>query len=112
MQIPFLDLYRASLRSAADAMSASLERSVRLQEHQLDLVGAQAQRAADFWTGVWRAAGEAQKTMIERMQEQLEPAVEMPDEAVEPGEKAPRDAAELAASQIAAAVGEARRRAG
>lgn len=40
MQTPaqFLDLYRATLRTAADVMKASLEQTQRLQQQQLDIV--------------------------------------------------------------------------
>jgi hypothetical protein len=112
VQTPLLDLYRASLRSTADVMNASLESTVRFQERQLDLVGAQLERTAGFWTGLWRAAGDAQKFMIERMQEQLQAPAEAAGEAGAAPERGIRDVTELAASQLAAAVGQARRRAG
>jgi hypothetical protein len=111
VQTPLLDLYRASLRSTADAMNASLESTVRFHERQLDLMGAQLERATGFWTGLWRAAGDAQKLMIDRMQEQLEPPAEAASEAGAAAEPEIRDVTELAASQLAAAVSQARRRA-
>jgi hypothetical protein len=110
VRTPFLDLYRASLRSAADVMSASLESGVRFQEGQLDLMSAQLERTAGFWTALWRAAGEAQKSMIDRMQDQLGASTGVAEEE-QPEEEA-RNPAELAASQLAAAVGQARRRFG
>ena len=38
MQAQFLDLYRASIRSAADLMKLSLEQTERLQQQQLQLI--------------------------------------------------------------------------
>ena len=38
MQAQFLDLYRASVRSAADLMKLSLEQTERLQQQQLQLI--------------------------------------------------------------------------
>ena len=38
MQAQFLDLYRASVRSAADHMKLSLEQTERLQQQQLQLI--------------------------------------------------------------------------
>ena len=125
MQSPFLEFYRASLRSAADAMSASLERSVRLQERQLDLLNAQMQGATQFWVGVWRAAGDAQRSIMgpiedelatqePESEEQQEPQSEdQPEDQPEPEEALENaaDPTELAAAQISRAVGQARRRA-
>jgi hypothetical protein len=76
------------------------------------LLGAQLDRVTEFWTGVWRAAGEAQKSMIDRVQEQLDQSKETAREAHAAAERSTGDAAEIAASQVAAAVGQARRRAG
>jgi phasin protein len=38
MQTQFLDLYRASIRSASELMKTSLEQSERLQQQQLQLI--------------------------------------------------------------------------
>jgi Phasin protein len=38
MQAQFLDLYRASIRSASDLMKLSLENSERMQQQQLQLI--------------------------------------------------------------------------
>lgn len=38
MQNQFIDLYRASMRSAADLMKTSLENTERLQQQQLELI--------------------------------------------------------------------------
>jgi phasin family protein len=38
MQSQFIDLYRASMKTAADLMKSSLEQSERLQQQQLELV--------------------------------------------------------------------------
>lgn len=112
MQTPLLDLYRASLRSTADVMNASLESTVRFHERQLDLANAQLERAAGFWAVLWRAAGDAQKSMIDRVQAELEQVTETAPEADEAPEGGVRDATEVAASQLTAAMGQARRRAG
>jgi len=122
MQAQFLDLYRASVRSAADLMKLSLEQTERLQQQQLQLIrgaleentrsttqlgeakslddlvalnsriaGAQLERAAEFWTSWWRAAGDAQKSMIDQMQSQMGQAKERV-----------REGYQLAASQLGA----------
>ena len=112
MQTPLFDLYRAGVRSATDLMKASLDNTERLQQQQLEMVGGQLERATELWTGLWRAAGEAQKAMIDSMQAQLEASQDAQDDAYAAVERGTGDAAELAASQVAAAVGQARRRAG
>jgi hypothetical protein len=76
------------------------------------LVGAQLDRVTEFWTGVWRAAGDAQKSMIDQMQQQLDQTGETVRETYAAAERGAGDATEVAASQIAAAVGQARRKAG
>lgn len=141
MQAPFLDLYRAGVRSMVDVMNTSLENTQRLQKQQLDmvrsaleensrstgelgeasslqdlmainsrLVGAQLDRMTEIWTGMWRMAGDAQKSMIDRVQSQIEQTAEAAGQAYEVRERGSADATELAASQLAAAVGQARRR--
>jgi phasin family protein len=102
MQTQFFEMYRASLKSAADMMTASLEGAQRLQQQQLDLLhtaieeqsksvreiaevrsvdelmavqtrltGTQMERAMDFWTRMWRTAGDNQAAIIGRAQSQL-----------------------------------------
>ncbi len=126
MQSPFFDIYRAGIRSATDLMKASLENTERLQQQQLDMVGGQLGRVTEFWTGLWRVAGDAQKSMIDRMQEQLDGSQAVvreayasaadntedntDDDTEDNAEDNTEDPAELAASQLRAAVGQARRR--
>lgn len=107
MQAQFVDLYRASIRSAADMMKAQLEQTERLQQQQIQLIrnaledstrstsqageakglddlmalnsrlaGAQLERMTEFWANWWRAAGEAQKSMIDQVQSQMGQAKE------------------------------------
>jgi phasin family protein len=72
------------------------------------LVGAQFDRMTEFWTGMWRVAGETQKSMIDRVQSQLERSGEAMRENYAYAERASEDATELASSQVAAAVGQVR----
>ncbi len=72
------------------------------------LAGAQLDRMAEFWTGLWRTAGETQKSMIDRMQSQMDRSTEAVRENYAFAERTSEDATELAASQVAAAVGQVR----
>ena len=72
------------------------------------LVGAQFDRVTEFWTGMWRVAGEAQKSIIDRVQSQMERSGEAMRENYAYAERASEDATELASSQVAAAVGQVR----
>jgi len=62
MQPQFFEIYRAGLKSAADMMSASL---------QTRFTGAQLERTVDFWSRMWRAAGDSQVAIIGQAQAQL-----------------------------------------
>ena len=58
-----------SMRSGSQAGDAkSLDDMVALQSR---IAGAQFERMAEFWANWWRAAGDAQKSMIEQMQSQM-----------------------------------------
>ena len=101
-QTYFLDLYRASIRTAADMAKATLENAQRLQSQQAEvlrqaiedntrsarqlseahsladvmavqvkLAGAQAERAAEFWSRAWRTASETQVAMLGQVQNQV-----------------------------------------
>lgn len=101
-QTYLLDLYRASIRTAADMAKATLENAQRLQSQQAEvlkqaiedntrsarqlseassvadvmavqvkLAGAQAERAADFWTRAWRTASETQVAVLGQVQNQV-----------------------------------------
>ena len=131
MQAQFLDLYRASVRSAADFMKLSLEQTERLQQQQLQLIrgaleentrsttqlgeakslddlvalnsrlaGAQLERVTEFWASWWRAAGDAQKSIIDQVQSQMGQAKERVRESYQFTARASEDAARLAASQV------------
>jgi len=131
MQAQFLDLYRASVRSAADFMKLSLEQTERLQQQQLQLIrgaleentrsttqlgeaksldelvalnsriaGAQLERMTEFWASWWRAAGDAQKSIIDQVQSQMGQAKERVRESYQFTARASEDAARLAASQV------------
>ncbi len=72
------------------------------------MVGAQLDRVTEFWTGLWRTAGETQKSMIDRMQTQMDRSTDLARESTAFAERTSEDATELAASQVAAAVGQVR----
>ena len=72
------------------------------------LVGAQLDRVTEFWTGLWRTAGETQKSMIDSVQSQMDRSTDLAREGYAFAERASEDATELAASQVAAAVGQVR----
>jgi hypothetical protein len=72
------------------------------------LVGAQLDRVTEFWTGLWRTAGETQKSMIDSMQSQMDRSTDAVRQGYAFAERASEDATELAASQVAAAVGQVR----
>jgi phasin family protein len=58
-----------SMRSGSQAGDAkSLDDMVALQSR---IAGAQFERMTEFWANWWRAAGDAQKSMIEQMQSQM-----------------------------------------
>jgi hypothetical protein len=102
MQTQFFEIYRAGLKSAADAMTATLENARRLQQQQVDalqsaiedqtksmrelsevrsvdelmalqtrLAGSQLERTIDFWSRLWRVAGDNQLAIISQAQSQL-----------------------------------------
>jgi hypothetical protein len=90
-QTYFLELYRASMRTATEIMKASLENTQRVLEEstksaqqlsevksldemmalQTRLTGAQLERAADMWGKLWRAASDGQMAMIGQVQNQV-----------------------------------------
>jgi phasin family protein len=101
-ETPFFEIYRAGLKNAADAMTATLEGARRIQQQQLDalqsaieeqarsvreladvrsmdelialqtrLASSQLERSVDFWSRVWRTAGDNQLAMINQAQSQM-----------------------------------------
>lgn len=73
MQQQQLQLVRSALeetvRSANQLSEAkNLDEVMELNSR---LAGAQLERMAELWSGLWRAAGDAQKSMIDQMQSQM-----------------------------------------
>jgi hypothetical protein len=64
------------------------------------LAGTQLERVSEFWANWWRAAGDAQKSMIEQFQSQMGQAKEQMREGYSFAARASEDAARLAASQM------------
>ena len=143
MQAEFLDLYRASVRSATSLMRTSLEQTQRFQQQQLDMVrgaldetsraatqvddlknlddlmahnsrlaGAQLERMTELWSGMWRAAAETQKSMLDLMQVQMGQAKDRMREGYAFTTRATEDAARVAATQLTGAANQAREAAG
>jgi hypothetical protein len=74
------------------------------------LAGAQLERMAEFWANWWRAAGDAQKSMIEQVQSQMGQAREQMREGYSLAARATEDATRLAASQMSGMASEQRER--
>jgi hypothetical protein len=72
------------------------------------LAGAQLERMTEFWSGIWRAAGDVQKTMIDQMQSQMGQAKERVRESYAFTSRASEEAARIAASQVSSAAGHLR----
>ena len=64
------------------------------------LAGAQLERMTEFWASWWRAAGDAQKSIIDQVQSQMGQAKERVRESYQFTARASEDAARLAASQV------------
>ena len=141
MQAQLFDLYRASIRSAADMMKWSLEHTERLQQQQLQLIrraldensrstnqaaeaknfdemlafnsrlaGSQLERVAEFWSNWWKAAGEAQKSMIEQVHSQIGQAKEQMREGYNFAARSAEEATRLASSQMSGVAQQERER--
>jgi phasin family protein len=98
-QTQMLDLYRASMKTAADIAKASLENAEKLQNRQMQLVrsaieentrsaaqlaeaktlpdmmalqarlaGSQVEQMVEFWSSVWRTAGDNQAALAQQVQ--------------------------------------------
>ena len=90
-------------RSGSQAGEAkTLDDMVALQSR---LASAQLERMTEFWANWWRAAGDAQKTMIEQMQSQMGQARERVREGYALTARASEEAARLAAAQLSSSVG-------
>lgn len=130
-QTQMLDIYRASMRTAADLAKASLENAEKLQNRQLQIVrtaleenaksasdlaqvksldemmalqtrlaSSQMERMIDFWSGLWRTAGDSQMAMIGQLQGQVEQMRDRFRETYDLTARATESAARIAASQV------------
>jgi phasin family protein len=130
-QTQMLDIYRASMRTAADLAKASLENAEKLQNRQLQIVrnaleenaksasdlaqvksldemmalqtrlaSSQMERMIDFWSGLWRTAGDSQMAMIGQLQGQVEQMRERFRETYDLTARTTESAARIAASQV------------
>jgi PAB1-binding protein PBP1 len=98
-----LDMAKTALeessRSAQQVTEAkSFEDLVTLQSR---LAGAQIERMAEFWSGLWHAAADQQKSMIEQMQSQMGQAKDRVRETYAFTARTSEEAARVAAMQIA-----------
>jgi Phasin protein len=97
-----------SNRSSSQAGEAkSLDDMVALNSR---LAGAQLERMAEFWANWWRAAGDAQKSMIEQVQSQMGHAREQMREGYSFAARTTEDATRVAASQMSGMANEQRER--
>ncbi len=88
-----------SSRSAQQLSEAkSFEDLVTLQSR---LAGAQVERMAEFWSGLWHAAADQQKALIEQMQSQMGQAKDRVRETYAFTARTSEEAARVAAMQIA-----------
>ena len=104
-----LQIVRSALedntRSATDlAQIKSLDEMMALQTR---LAGSQMERLMEFWTGVWRTAGDSQMAMIGQLQSQAEQLRERFRETYDLTARTTESAARIAASQVQS-VGERR----
>ena len=111
MQQQQLQLIRSALEETTRSTSQvsdvkSLDDVMALNSR---LAGQQLERMAEFWSGWWRAAGDAQKSMIDQMQSQMGQAKERVREGYAFTARTSEDAARLAASQVANAAQEQRK---
>ena len=128
----FFEVYRSSLRAAADMMKTSLENAERMQNQQLEgirtameenvrstrqladastmgelvamqtrFAGAQMERTVDYWTRLWRSAGETQMALIGQAQNQLGQMGERVREGYALGARQVEEAARFSAAQAA-----------
>ena len=94
------------IRSALDENSRSSSQAAETRNFDdmiafnSRLAGAQLERVAEFWSNWWKAAGEAQKSMIEQVQSQMGQAKERMREGYNIAARASEDATRLAASQM------------
>ena len=104
-----LQIVRSALeentRSASDlAQVKSLDEMLALQTR---VASAQMERMMDFWTGMWRTAGDSQMAMIGQLQSQADQLRERFRETYDLTARTTETAARIAASQVPS-VGERR----
>jgi hypothetical protein len=97
-----LQLVRSALeentKSASELGSVkSLDEMMALQTR---LAGSQMERVIDFWSGVWRTAGENQTALIGQVQSQVEQLRERFREAYDLTARTTESAARIATSQV------------
>ena len=138
-QQQFIDLYRASLRSAADLMKSSLQQTERVHQQQLEIVrsaleeaersthqvsdaksiddifalntrlaGTQLESITEFWSNMWRAAGESQKVMVDQLQAQLGQAKDRMRQSYDLSARTSEEAARLATRHMTETVDQMR----
>jgi hypothetical protein len=99
-----------STRSADQLGEAkSIEDLMSLQSR---LAGAQMERMADFWSSLWHAATENQKTLIDQMQSHMGQAKDRVRETYAFTTRTSEEAARLAAAQVSKTNGSIREAAG
>src|SRR6266446_6660490 len=91
MQNQFFDLYRNGITTATQVATMSLQNAARLQQTQL--AGAQLGRIAEFWSSVWQAAAENQRSLFQQVRSQS---------------RSSEDVARAAANQASRAAGSVR----
>ena len=105
-----LDIARKVLEDStrsADRVSGAKNMD-ELLAAQTELAGAQMQRIAEFWTGVWQAAAENQKHLIEQVQSQMGQAAGTFTSLYTAATRSSEEVARTAASQVSRAAGSLR----
>lgn len=105
-----LDMVRGALdeTSRSATQIEELKSFDDLMAHNSRLAGAQLERMTDLWAGMWRAAGDSQKSMIDLMQSHMGLAKDRMRESYAFTARTSEDAARLAASQLAGVANQAR----
>jgi hypothetical protein len=107
MQLIRTALDESSRSSSQAGEVKSLDDMVALNSK---LAGAHLERMAEFWANWWRAAGDAQKSVIEQVQSQMGQAREHMREGYSFASRTTEDATRLAASQMSGMANEQRER--
>lgn len=75
---------------------------------QSRMAGAQLERMAEFWSSLWQAAADHQKSLIEQVQSQLGQAKDSMRETYDFTTRTSEEVARVAASQVSRATGSIR----